>query len=239
MCLKHWNGETVPQYCSWPSRQPVYLAAPIYSADTYSSCHLENDCVILSRFAFRVVRCRLIKSNLSNMLCVLPTGGCSGGNILKIKNLLGIIIMAMGETRWSPLFFCCDLMNSETHTHSPCCSLKAAQMPWFNLQGEASSEQKLFFKLPDLCGNSVTRCEQFREKKFFVFVFYLCAGFRGKSQAGNGRKQLDLIDGWCKTCATPYSGDLPSVFVFWSVHSFISYHFSSQLHLILQRLEGV
>lgn len=126
VCLKHWNGETVPQYCSWPSRQPVYLAAPIYSADTYSSCHLENDCVILSRFAFRVVRCRLIKSNLSNMLCVLPTGGCSGGNILKIKNLLGKMIMAMGETRWSPLFFCCDLMNSETHTHSPCCSLKAA-----------------------------------------------------------------------------------------------------------------
>lgn len=79
VCLQHWNGETVPQYCSWPSRQPVYLAAPIYSADTYSSCHLENDCVILSRFAFRVVRCRLIKSNLSNMLCVLPTGGCSGG----------------------------------------------------------------------------------------------------------------------------------------------------------------
>lgn len=67
----------------------------------------------------------------SNPICptcsvCFPLEAVAGGNILKIKNLLGIIIMAMGETRWSPLFFCCDLMNSETHTHSPCCSLKAA-----------------------------------------------------------------------------------------------------------------
>lgn len=169
-----------------------------------------------------------------------PLEAVAGGNILKIKNLLGKMIMAMGETRWSPLFFCCDLMNSETHTHiHPVAHWRLPKCHDLTCREKQAANRSCFLNCLIYVGIQWLGVNSSGRKSFFVFCFYLCAGFRGKSQAGNDRKQLDLIDGWCKTCATPYSGDLPSVFVFWSAHSFISYHFSSQLRLILQRLEGV